>query len=255
MSNQYNALLVSQMSEPLDAEKNQVLFKRVAAGDGAAREEMIVGNMPLVVAKVDSVIRCSSALAHLRDDLTSAGFIGLVKAVNRMVAGKGPRNKTPSAPVDFIGMWINREIGRLLEEEHFIRVPHTSKERARTGGTELTPPAVCNVIPERFEKPSYEAELETRDLINTCCFTRAERTFFAMREANHTLAEIAEALGVPLHAVSNLARKLRARIRATLAQEGQLPVEKGRDETPYYEAHRDAILARAKVRYREKRGW
>ena len=32
MSNQYNDLLVSQMSEPLDAEKNSALFERVAPG-------------------------------------------------------------------------------------------------------------------------------------------------------------------------------------------------------------------------------
>ena len=38
MSNQYNDLLVSQMSEPLDAEKNSALFERVMRrGRGRAR--------------------------------------------------------------------------------------------------------------------------------------------------------------------------------------------------------------------------
>ena len=56
MSNQYNHLLVSQMNEPLDAEKNAELYRRVAAGDAAAREEMIVGNMPLAIANVEKFI-------------------------------------------------------------------------------------------------------------------------------------------------------------------------------------------------------
>jgi len=36
------------MSEPLTMEKNAALYPRVQAGDAAAREEMITGNMPLV---------------------------------------------------------------------------------------------------------------------------------------------------------------------------------------------------------------
>ena len=99
------------MSEPLDAEKNAALYQRVAAGDAAAREEMIVGNMPLAVAKVESFIRCFPEVAHLRDDLTSAAFIGLVKAVNKMAkaAGKEPEQldfrPTDSWACGSIGNW------------------------------------------------------------------------------------------------------------------------------------------------------
>ena len=89
MSNQYNDVLVAAMhqatnSENLNAAKNWTLFERVAAGDAAAREEMIVGNMPLAVARVESFMRLCPEVAHLRDDLTSAAFTGLVKAVNQM---------------------------------------------------------------------------------------------------------------------------------------------------------------------------
>ena len=137
MSSQYNSLLVSQMSEPLDVEKNVVLFNRVAAGDPGAREEMIAGNMPLALAKVESFVRCFPGIVHLRDDLTSAAFIGLVKAVNQMAEGcqiKQPENWNPT---DCIGSWINRELGRLIEDENPIRVPHTSRGRAHARGREL----------------------------------------------------------------------------------------------------------------------
>ena len=71
---------------------------------------MIVGNMSLAISKAESFIRCFPEVAHLRDDLISAAFIGLTKAVNKIAAGKGPRKVDPSAPADFIGMWINREL-------------------------------------------------------------------------------------------------------------------------------------------------
>jgi len=216
LSNQYNALLVSQMGEPLDVEKNLVLFRRVVAGDAAACEEMIVGNMPLAVAKVESFIRCSPATEYLRDDLTSAAFLGLVKAVNKMAAGKGPRKADPSAPLDFIGMWINRELRRLVEDETPIRVPHESDRLAKQKGEPIIPPVVCNVVPERCEAPSYKKGPETRDLIDACCTREEERTFVAMLGAGHTLAKIAATVKVSPPSVSRMRKKLKVRIQRKL---------------------------------------
>ena len=161
MSNQYNDLLVSQMSEPLDAEKNSALFERVSAGDAAAREEMIVGNMPLAVAKVESFLRCFPGVAHLRDDLTSAAFVGLTKAVNQMAEGKAMKYEGNWNPTDCIGAWINRELGELIEAEGLVP-PHTSQHRAHAQGKELAVPTVIYAAHERFEVASDEEELETR---------------------------------------------------------------------------------------------
>jgi hypothetical protein len=216
MSNQYNDLLVSQMSEPLDEEKNLALFERVAAGDAAAREEMIVGNMPLAVTKVESFIRCFPEISHLRDDLTSAAFTGLVKAVNRMAKGTARKYKGNWNPTDCIGSWINRELGRLVEDEMPIRVPHESDRLAEKNGEPITPPTVCNVVPERFEVPSYEKELEMRDLIYACCTSEKERTFVAMREAGHSFAKIAAAIKMSPPSVSRLKKKLAARVERRL---------------------------------------
>lgn len=269
MSKHYNDALVADLhratnSQTWTAEKNSELYAIVAAGDKTARETMINGNMPLVLSKVEAFIRCFPHVSHLRDDLVSAGFIGLLKAVNQMAEGckiKQPENWNPT---DCIGAWINRELGRLVESESPIRVPHTSKKRAEMEGNEVIPPTVCNVVPEQFENASYEAELEIRDLINTCCFTEAEKTYFAMREQGHTLTEIADALGVQTHSVTNLRRKLQARIRATIQQDGQLPKlrkkaprKRGaqrRDNATYYRAHREKLLSRANSRYQESQG-
>ena len=87
MSSQYNSELVTDMArlgDPSCTEDNDRLYPFVAAGDAAARTKMIESNMPLVVAKVNAYLVEFPDLAYLRDDLTSAGFVGLTKAVNRM---------------------------------------------------------------------------------------------------------------------------------------------------------------------------
>jgi len=220
MSN-YNDALITDMhratrGETLDAAKNAALFERVAAGDAAAREEMIVGNMPLAVAKVESFLRCFPGVTHLRDDLTSAAFTGLVKAVNQMADGcriKQPENWNPT---DCIGTWINRELSRLTESEAPIHIPQDSARLAKQKGEPIPIPVVQNVIPERFEVPSYEKELEMRDLIESCCRSPEERTFVAMREAEHTYAEIAAAIGKPLASTYAMAKALNARVQQKL---------------------------------------
>jgi hypothetical protein len=219
-----NALLVADVhnatnGEALDAEKNLSLFRRVTAGDATAREEMIVGNMPLAVAKVESFVRCFPGLAHLRDDLTSAAFIGLTKAVNKMAAGRGPRKKHASAPVDFIGMWINRELNELMETEGIVP-PHTSKARAQAQGDELTVPTVVNTIPEQCAVPSYGKEMEMRELIESCCTCDEERTLLAMREEGRTYAAIAAALGKAVTSVYVMRERLAARVRRKLDAAG-----------------------------------
>lgn len=221
MSNQYNEALVEDIhratqSETLDISKNAALYERVAAGDAAAREAMIVGNMPLVLSKVEALIQCLPTLEYLRDDLVSAGCIGLTNAVNKMARGKGPRSKEISGSTDFIGMWINRELKALIEVEVFIKVPHSSKARASAEGVELTVPTVCNVIPERFQSPSCRGELETREILDACCDGADERTLLAMREAGYTFQEIADAIGRPLSSTHVLEQRLKGRIQRKL---------------------------------------
>lgn len=216
MSNQYNGLLVADIhratnSETLDAEKNFALSLRVAAGDQGAREAMINGNMPLVLSKVESFIGCFPHVAHLRDDLVSAASVGLVKAVNKISLGKGPRKKDPSAPTDFIGMWINRELNQLLENEGIVP-PHTTKYRARAQGEEVTLPTFTNAVPERFAAPSYQKQLEARDLLESCCTCEAERTIVAMQIAGHTLMKTAKAIGKSRMTTHRMQKKLYARI-------------------------------------------
>jgi hypothetical protein len=219
VSNQYNGELLADMvrlGKPFCAEDNIRLYPLVAAGDREARKQMIEGNMSLAIAKVDSFIGCFPTMAFLRDDLVSAAFIGLVKAVNQMAEGCQIKQPDNWNPTDCIGAWINRELGELADTEALIRLPPRSKYRARANGEELKAPAVCNTAPERFETPSYLDELEVRDLIATCCTCDEERTFMAKREAGHTYAEVAQTINMPLTSTYVMATELDARLQRKL---------------------------------------
>ena len=216
MSNQYNSTLVADMArlcKPFCSEDNDRLYPLVAAGGADARQQMIEGNMSLAVAKVESFIRCFPGVRHLRDDLTSAAFVGLTKAVNQMAEGcqiKQPENWNPT---DCIGAWINRELSRLVEDETPIRVPHETDRLAKQKGEPIVPPTVCNSTPEQFEIPSCQKQLEDRDLIESCAACDEERTLLAMRMAGHSNAEIGKAIHKSEESTRGLRKQLEARIR------------------------------------------
>ena len=62
----------------LDADATRALLRRVRAGDRAAREELIAGNLRLVL----SVIQRFAARGENIDDLFQVGCVGLIKAVD-----------------------------------------------------------------------------------------------------------------------------------------------------------------------------
>ena len=55
-----------------------------------------------------------------------------------------------------------------------------------------------------------------RDLIESCCTCEEERTFVAMREAGHTLAEIAAAISKSPIPRYRMGKRLEARVQRKL---------------------------------------
>ena len=214
MSNQYNSALVTDMArlgKPFCKEDNKRLYPLVAAGDADARRQMIEGNMSLVVTKVDAFLGEWPGFAHLRDDLMSAGFMGLTKAVNKMAAGRRVRN-----PTSYLGSAIKREFDYLLESEAAIRLPHSSRFDALKNDEELAAPTVTNTLPERQGAQSSIGEVDVRDLFDSCCTCQEERIVLAMCEAQHTYAQIAKAIGRPGSSTYVMAKKVKARIQEKL---------------------------------------
>lgn len=75
--------------KPLSAEKEKELLDKIAAGDKAARDELIKHNMRLVVHIVKKYTNYGD-----NDELISVGSIGLIKAVNSFHDGKGTQFAT-----------------------------------------------------------------------------------------------------------------------------------------------------------------
>ena len=207
----YDYDLTNKIPKALDREQNERLYPRVMAGDDKAREEMIEGNMPLVIAKVDSYLRRYPQLEHLRDDLHSAGFIGLAQAVNKMTEHVDPQNVNPTG---YISVAITHEFVRLAKEE----AAHSGIELADAPefDMELTDeaPGISHGIPESVVDTNQSAAtglLELRDLLESCCESDEERTLLRMREEGYSDRDIAEAIGLSPWATYTLRKKLEER--------------------------------------------
>lgn len=192
------------MSENI--QRNNELYPAVVAGDSAAREAMILNNLGLVVVKADSLIRQVPGAAYLRDDLVSAGNVGLVKAVQKIT------QKVHRGAVNhWLGRFIEREMRTVLPSERTIRVPPPSK-LLLVNSRPSEPPSVFNVIPETLEACSDFRLVELRDVMAACCRSDAERECLRLHEEGYTFKEIGEYLGVSLPTANRMFHKLKARI-------------------------------------------
>jgi len=198
------------MCAPLTLEDNLELAPQVAAGDCRARDRMIEGNMPLVVSKVDNYIHFFPQYRYLRDDLTSAGFVGLVDAVNRTAReGNGV-----AAPVEYIGVSIARAIGECAEMDNTVPIPHISQRVMRANNKEITPMKANNLALANCTCYGEDRVIDMRDLIQSCCCCDEERAFVEMREAGYKLKEIAAAVNMPVSSLHVMKEDLYRRVLA-----------------------------------------
>ncbi len=217
----YNTELVSQLPPSTSLEENRILVARIMAGDKRAREEMIGGNTALVMTLVDNYVRQYPHLAYLRDDMTSAGFVGLVRAVGQLPEEYDPELGEPGG---YIVPAVTREILQMIEAENMIRIPHTTQYENTANGKRIKPLTPCTATLETFTCDSEEALFEMRDLIQSCCRCPEERVFVEMREAGYSVKEIAEALKLSIPKTYRVKRELYARV---LAKSGLKHIKKG----------------------------
>ena len=102
-----------------NAEKEE-LFKRIDAGDKAARTEYINGNLRLVL----SVIKRFHSSNENVDDLFQIGCIGLIKAIDNFDSSLNVKFSTYAVPM------ITGEIKRYLRDLSSIRVSRSLKDTA-----------------------------------------------------------------------------------------------------------------------------
>ena len=104
----------------LSSEEMDQLFKRYKDGDYSARDDLINGNLKLVL----SIVQRFSNKTDNMDDLFQIGCIGLIKAIDNFDLNYGVKFSTYSVPM------ILGEVKRYLRDNNQIRVSRGIKDIA-----------------------------------------------------------------------------------------------------------------------------
>ena len=104
----------------LSNEQTMELLRKAKAGDKAAREELISGNLRLVL----SVIQKFSSRGENPDDLFQVGCVGLIKAIDGFDLTQPVRFSTYGVPM------IVGEIRRYLRDNSAVRVSRSLRDTA-----------------------------------------------------------------------------------------------------------------------------
>ena len=104
----------------LSAKEQQELMVKLKAGDEAARERFIVGNMRLVL----SLVRRFWAKKANADDVFQAGCVGLIKAIDNFNTDFNVKFSTYAVPM------ILGEIKRYLRDGNSLRVSRSIRDTA-----------------------------------------------------------------------------------------------------------------------------
>lgn len=115
----------------LTAKEKSDLLEKAHNGDSAARDELISGNLRLVL----SIVQRFAGRGENMDDLFQIGCVGLIKAIDNFDNNLNLQLSTYACPM------IIGEIRRYLRDNNSIRVSRSMRElayRALTAKEELT---------------------------------------------------------------------------------------------------------------------
>ena len=104
----------------LKPEENKKLFEKMKQGDETAREELINGNLKLVL----SVIQRFRGRTDNADDLFQIGCVGLIKAIDNFDVTQDVQFSTYGVPM------IIGEVRRYLRDNNSIRVSRSVRDLA-----------------------------------------------------------------------------------------------------------------------------
>ena len=102
----------------LTNEEMKSLFEKVKKGDSKAREELVNGNLKLVL----SILKKFNQVKENKDDLFQIGCIGLLKAIDNFDPSYGVKFSTYCVPM------ILGEIRRFIRDNSSLRVSRSLKD-------------------------------------------------------------------------------------------------------------------------------
>ena len=137
-----------------EAEKTELL-KRVRLGDMAAREELISGNLRLVL----SVVQKFANRGEVMDDLFQVGCIGLIKAIDNFDPNQEVKFSTYGVPM------IIGEIRRYLRDNNSIRVSRSMRDMAYKAMQTKEQLTTRNLKEPTIEEIAREMEAKKEDVV------------------------------------------------------------------------------------------
>ncbi len=137
----------------LKNEEMRILFKAMQSGEYSAREQLIQGNLRLVL----SVIQRFSNRGEYVDDLFQVGCIGLIKAIDNFDLSQNVRFSTYAVPM------IIGEIRRYLRDNNAVRVSRSLRDiaykalqiRERLVSAQASEPTIAQIA-EELQVPREE---------------------------------------------------------------------------------------------------
>ena len=139
------------------------LLKRMKEGDTAAREELVNGNLRLVL----SVIQRFTQRGENPDDLFQVGCIGLIKSIDNFDISQNVRFSTYAVPM------IIGEIRRYLRDNNAIRISRSMRDTAYKAmqvkeqlTTENLREPTVEEIAQKLELPREEVVLALESVVD-----------------------------------------------------------------------------------------
>ena len=216
---------------PLNVEGNTALYKRLVAGDAAARDEMIEGNTALAIFRVETYLRTSPQMAYYRDDMISEALVGVCRAVDDMQK-RGPV-KHPR-PTGYITRVVDHHIAKVVDERDTIVIPSRTQEIARRNNAPIEPPKVVSekalsgkAAPIPF---SPGAVLEVQEELFAACHDDLDRQIILMRMDGYTHEEIAQKCSKSRQSIGDRIKKIGARLVERCPEYRQYVLRGGEDD-------------------------
>ena len=195
---------------PLSPEQEKALLDRMAAGDAAAREELITHNLRLVV----YIARRFENTGINIEDLISIGTIGLIKAVNTYRSDKNIKLATYAS--------------RCIENEILMHLRKTAPQKSEVSfdeplntdwdGNELLLSDILGTDEDLVLKP-IEDDVDRQLLMDAVDkLTARERTIITLRfglggREEKTQKEVADLMGISQSYISRLEKRIIVRLK------------------------------------------
>ena len=200
---------------PLTPEQEKVLLSRMAAGDAAARDDLITHNLRLVV----YLAKKYESSGVPAEDMISIGTIGLIKAVNTFTPERSIKLAT------YASRCIGNEILMYLRKSSNRRQEASIDEPLNVDGdgNELLLSDILgsdeNQISQRLEQDAERAVLRRAvDSLSPRERQIMELRFGLLDGVERTQKEVADAIGISQSYISRLEKRIIRQLREQLGE-------------------------------------